>query len=91
MRTAMKTLYLVESVVMGVCISYTSICWVVDLGSVGNMDSGVRYHLLFPAGLVSTGAGFASALSAHRRRPTLARITMIACMFWAIWAYLPRL
>ena len=91
MRAAMKIFYVIESVAMGVCIGYTLICWTADLGHFGNMHPGVRYHLLFSAGLVSTGVGFAFSLMAHRHRPVVSRVTMAACLLWGVWALLPRL
>ena len=76
---------------MYVCIGYTLVCWLADLSQVGNMHPGVRYQLLFPAGVVSTLLGFVIAIFAYRRRPVLARCTLAACVLWAVWSFLPRL
>jgi len=48
---------------MGVCIGYTLICWIADLGGVGNMHPGVRYDLLIGAG----GNGLLSPALSSRR------------------------
>ena len=75
---------------MGVCIGYTLICWVAEVGRIGNMHPGIRYHLLFPAGLPATIIGLLLSLVAHRRRPVLARWTLAACLLWGVWSVLPR-
>ena len=86
-----KAVRIFESVGMGVCVGYALICWLADLGGVGDMHPGVRYHLLFPAGVVATVVGFSFALFAHRRRPVFARCTLAACLLWLVWSLLPRL
>ena len=62
-----KVADILSTVAMGVCIGYVLICWVADLGRVGMMHPGVRYHLLFPAGLVTTIVGFVVALIGQRQ------------------------
>jgi hypothetical protein len=86
-----KTLHTLESIAMGVCISYVLISWYADLAEVGNIHPGLRYRLLFSAGLATTLVGFFCSLMAHRRRPALARFTMAACLLWMVWALWPRL
>jgi len=86
-----KTIHVAESIGMGVCIGYTLICWLADLGRVGNMHPGVRYNLLFSAGVATTVVGFLFALFAYRRRPVVARFTLAACLLWVVWSLLPRL
>jgi|SRR5688572_1186206 len=86
-----KVVHILESIGMFVCIGYTLVCWVADLGRIGNMHPGVRYQLLFPAGVVSTLLGFVLEIFSYRRRPVLARCTLAACVLWGVWALLPRL
>ncbi len=83
--------HILESIGMGVCIGYALICWGADLARVGNMHPGVRYHLLFSAGLVTTLIGFLLSLVAYRRRRVFARWTLAACFLWGVWSLLPRL
>jgi hypothetical protein len=87
----MKAIQTLESIGMGVCVGYVLICWVADLGQVGNIHPGIRYQLLFPAGVVSTAVGFVCSLLSHRRTPIFSRVTMAACILWGVWALLPRL
>jgi hypothetical protein len=86
-----KSLHILESIAMGVCIGYTLICWYADLADVGNIHPGMRLKLLFPTGLATTLVGFSFSLITHRRRPAFARCTMAACLLWGVWSLLPRL
>ncbi len=82
---------ILEEVAMGVCIGYCAICWGADLSQFGNMHPGVRWHILYPAGVPASAVGFAAALFAYRRRPTFARFTLAACVLFLVWLLLPRL
>ena len=83
--------YILEKVGMGVCIGYTMICWIADLGPIGNMPPGVRFNLLFPAGMATTAIGVVASGFAYRHHRTMAKITLAACGLWAMWFFLPRL
>lgn len=86
-----KFIHTAETIGMGVSIGYTLICWLSDLVGIGNLHPGVRYELLFSAGVVTTIAGFLLALNAHRRRPVIARTTLASCLLWVVWSLMPRL
>jgi hypothetical protein len=82
---------ILEQIAMGVCIGYCCICWGADLGQVGNMHPGVRWHILYPLGVAASALGFIAALFAYRRRRIFARLTLAACVLFVVWFLLPRL
>ena len=86
-----RTLSVVGTIGMSVCIGYCLICWWADIGSVGNMHPGVRFDLLRPVGVVTTSVGLLLAIMEFNRRRRIAVVTLVACLVWRVWAILPRL
>jgi hypothetical protein len=86
-----RTLGVLETIGMAVCIGYCLICWGADIGRFGNMHPGVRFDLLRPVGVVTTSVGLLLATISFKRRRRLAVVTLVACLLWMVWAILPRL
>jgi hypothetical protein len=86
-----KALDIFEMVAMGVCIGYCLICWGADLGKFGNMHAGVRYQILYPAGLATSAIGAVAGLLAFGRRRKFAIFALAASALFFVWLLLPRL
>jgi len=70
--------------------AFTALSWFLDIAFPGKHGTQTRYGVLFDAGVVTGLLAFACSFALRRSHPWLARLGLLTCLSWMIWAALPR-
>lgn len=71
-------------------VAFTALSWFLDIAFPGKHGTQTRYGVLFDAGVVTGLLAFACSFALRRSHPWLARLGLLTCLSWMIWAALPR-
>ena len=70
---------------------FTAACWICDFFFQGAFDCQFWYRLFARPGEVVLPVVFVSLFFVQRWNRWLARIGLLSCVLWTVWALLPRL